>query len=123
MTGSADGSKASGVTTLTVVVFQFGPVVFTIIMTLGQTAAILLSCVIYHHIVTTLGVLGVIIVFLATLLRLQLTFICNYSFVNCALHPTMTIGFVTFPKLQITEFKVALCARLMQDSMTMVVLI
>uniref|UniRef100_A0A1A9UDF9 Adenosine 3'-phospho 5'-phosphosulfate transporter 1 n=1 Tax=Glossina austeni TaxID=7395 RepID=A0A1A9UDF9_GLOAU len=52
----------------------FGPVVFTIIMTLRQAAAILLSCFIYHHTVTALGVLGVIIVFLAIFLRVY----CNH---------------------------------------------
>ncbi|XP_055851636.1 adenosine 3'-phospho 5'-phosphosulfate transporter 1 [Episyrphus balteatus] len=51
----------------------FGPVVFTIIMTLRQAAAILLSCVIYNHSISVLGVFGVLIVFLAIFLRVY----CN----------------------------------------------
>lgn len=51
----------------------FGPVVFTIIMTLRQAAAILLSCIIYNHSISVLGVFGVIIVFLAIFLRVY----CN----------------------------------------------
>lgn len=42
----------------------FGPVVFTIIMTVRQAAAIMLSCLIYKHNVSTLGMIGVSVVFL-----------------------------------------------------------
>lgn len=51
----------------------FGPVVFTIIMTLRQAAAIMLSCIIYNHSISVLGVFGVLIVFLAIFLRVY----CN----------------------------------------------
>lgn len=51
----------------------FGPVVFTIIMTLRQAVAILLSCVIYHHDVSSMGIFGILIVFLAIFLRVY----CN----------------------------------------------
>ncbi|KAH8369356.1 hypothetical protein KR009_008844 [Drosophila setifemur] len=51
----------------------FGPVVFTIIMTLRQAVAILLSCVIYHHSISVLGIFGVLIVFLAIFLRVFCT--------------------------------------------------
>ncbi|XP_030373684.1 adenosine 3'-phospho 5'-phosphosulfate transporter 1 [Scaptodrosophila lebanonensis] len=51
----------------------FGPVVFTIIMTLRQAAAIMLSCFIYQHSISFLGVFGVLIVFLAIFLRVY----CN----------------------------------------------
>ena len=49
---------------------QFGAAVFTIIMTLRQAIAILLSCLLYGHAVTTTGVLGIGVVFLALFLRL-----------------------------------------------------
>ena len=49
---------------------QFGPVTFTIIMTLRQGLAILLSCIIYHHTVTVIGVLGVVVVFVAIFARI-----------------------------------------------------
>ncbi|XP_038616867.1 adenosine 3'-phospho 5'-phosphosulfate transporter 1 isoform X2 [Tachyglossus aculeatus] len=48
---------------------QFGAAVFTIIMTLRQALAILLSCLLYGHAVTVLGGLGVAMVFAALLLR------------------------------------------------------
>ncbi|KAL4237400.1 hypothetical protein ACF0H5_002118 [Mactra antiquata] len=49
---------------------KFGPVTFTIIMTLRQAFAILLSCIIYGHPLTFVGVLGVLVVFLALFLRI-----------------------------------------------------
>uniref|UniRef100_A0A670I3W9 Adenosine 3'-phospho 5'-phosphosulfate transporter 1 n=1 Tax=Podarcis muralis TaxID=64176 RepID=A0A670I3W9_PODMU len=48
---------------------QFGAAVFTIIMTLRQAFAILLSCLIYGHAVTVVGGLGVAVVFTALFLR------------------------------------------------------
>ncbi|XP_049613090.1 adenosine 3'-phospho 5'-phosphosulfate transporter 1 [Syngnathus scovelli] len=48
---------------------QFGAAVFTIIMTLRQAIAILLSCFLYRHAVTAIGVFGVAVVFLALFLR------------------------------------------------------
>ncbi|XP_025053625.1 adenosine 3'-phospho 5'-phosphosulfate transporter 1 isoform X1 [Alligator sinensis] len=48
---------------------QFGAAVFTIIMTLRQAFAILLSCLIYGHAVTVVGGLGVAVVFVALFLR------------------------------------------------------
>uniref|UniRef100_A0A6J0SWG5 Adenosine 3'-phospho 5'-phosphosulfate transporter 1 n=1 Tax=Pogona vitticeps TaxID=103695 RepID=A0A6J0SWG5_9SAUR len=48
---------------------QFGAAVFTIIMTLRQAFAILLSCLIYGHAVTVVGGLGVAVVFIALFLR------------------------------------------------------
>ncbi|XP_063597622.1 adenosine 3'-phospho 5'-phosphosulfate transporter 1-like isoform X1 [Penaeus indicus] len=47
----------------------FGPVVFIIIMTIRQGLAILLSCILYSHPVTVLGVLGIMLVFAALFLR------------------------------------------------------
>ncbi|KAH1173688.1 adenosine 3'-phospho 5'-phosphosulfate transporter 1 isoform X1 [Mauremys mutica] len=48
---------------------QFGAAVFTIIMTLRQAFAILLSCLIYGHAITVVGGLGVAVVFMALFLR------------------------------------------------------
>ncbi|XP_067097988.1 adenosine 3'-phospho 5'-phosphosulfate transporter 1 [Osmerus mordax] len=48
---------------------QFGAAVFTIIMTLRQAIAILLSCFLYGHTVTMVGSFGVAVVFLALFLR------------------------------------------------------
>ena len=47
----------------------FGPVVFTIIMTIRQGLAILLSCIIYHHPVTGGGMFGLVVVFAAMFMR------------------------------------------------------
>ncbi|XP_022359226.1 adenosine 3'-phospho 5'-phosphosulfate transporter 1 isoform X2 [Enhydra lutris kenyoni] len=49
---------------------QFGAAIFTIIMTLRQAFAILLSCLLYGHTVTVVGGLGVAVVFAALLLRI-----------------------------------------------------
>jgi len=48
----------------------FGAVTFTIIMTVRQGLAILLSCIVYHHTVTLIGILGVIVVFVAIFARI-----------------------------------------------------
>ncbi|KAM4528759.1 adenosine 3'-phospho 5'-phosphosulfate transporter 1 [Fundulus diaphanus] len=48
---------------------QFGAAVFTIIMTLRQAFAILLSCFLYGHSVTVVGGFGIAVVFLALFLR------------------------------------------------------
>ncbi|XP_061609197.1 adenosine 3'-phospho 5'-phosphosulfate transporter 1 [Phyllopteryx taeniolatus] len=48
---------------------QFGAAVFTIIMTLRQAIAILLSCFLYGHAVTVVGNFGVAVVFFALFLR------------------------------------------------------
>lgn len=48
---------------------QFGAAVFTIIMTLRQAIAILLSCFLYGHAISTVGGFGMVVVFLALFLR------------------------------------------------------
>ncbi|KAK2190658.1 hypothetical protein NP493_72g04056 [Ridgeia piscesae] len=53
---------------------QFGAVVFTIIMTTRQALAILLSCIVFLHPVTAVGILGVLVVFMAVFVRVY----CNY---------------------------------------------
>jgi len=48
---------------------EFGPVTFTIIMTIRQGFAIMLSCVIYRHSVSLLGLVGILICFAAIFIR------------------------------------------------------
>lgn len=52
---------------------KFGAVVFTIMMTIRQGLAILLSCIIYHHHISAVGVIGIILVFFSIFLRVY----CN----------------------------------------------
>lgn len=52
---------------------QFGAVTFIIIMTMRQGFAILLSCIIYGHPVTVIGILGIGIVFAALFIRIYAT--------------------------------------------------
>ncbi|XP_055642004.1 adenosine 3'-phospho 5'-phosphosulfate transporter 1 [Toxorhynchites rutilus septentrionalis] len=66
-------SSAIGQLFIFYTIATFGAVVFTIIMTLRQAIAILLSCLIYKHNISFLGVIGVFIVFLAIFLRVY----CN----------------------------------------------
>ncbi|CAF4251902.1 unnamed protein product [Rotaria sp. Silwood2] len=44
---------------------EFGPVVFTIIMTIRQAFSILLSCIFYGHYLSWYSIVGINIVFLA----------------------------------------------------------
>jgi solute carrier family 35 (adenosine 3'-phospho 5'-phosphosulfate transporter), member B2 len=62
-------SSAIGQLFIFFTIAKFGAVVFTIIMTLRQAIAILLSCLIYNHQISALGIFGIIIVFLAVFLR------------------------------------------------------
>ena len=48
----------------------FGPVVFTLIMVTRQAMSIFLSCIFYHHVLTSQALLGVLVVFLALLLKI-----------------------------------------------------
>ncbi|XP_053693287.1 adenosine 3'-phospho 5'-phosphosulfate transporter 1 [Sabethes cyaneus] len=67
-------SSAIGQLFIFYTIATFGAVVFTIIMTLRQAIAILLSCLIYKHSISNLGVFGVLIVFVAIFLRVY----CNH---------------------------------------------
>ena len=49
---------------------SFGPLAFTIMMTLRQAMAIILSCILYGHTITASGVFGVLIVFSAVFLKI-----------------------------------------------------
>lgn len=62
-------SSAIGQLFIFFTISKFGAVVFTIIMTLRQAVAILLSCLIYKHNISPLGILGIFIVFLAITVR------------------------------------------------------
>ncbi|KAL0275509.1 UNVERIFIED_CONTAM: hypothetical protein PYX00_003338 [Menopon gallinae] len=52
---------------------NFGAVVFVIIMTIRQGLAILLSCLIYKHNISVIGIVGIFIVFISVFLRIY----CN----------------------------------------------
>ncbi|XP_064074103.1 adenosine 3'-phospho 5'-phosphosulfate transporter 1 [Vanessa tameamea] len=49
---------------------RFGPVLFTIIMTLRQAVSILISCAVYGHSISAEGCVGVVLVFAAVFLRI-----------------------------------------------------
>ena len=49
---------------------QFGPLIFTLIMTSRQAISILLSCIVYGHILTLQAIIGVIVVFISMFLRI-----------------------------------------------------
>ncbi|XP_076066217.1 adenosine 3'-phospho 5'-phosphosulfate transporter 1-like [Oratosquilla oratoria] len=66
--------SASGQLFIFYTIACFGPVVFIIIMTIRQGLAILLSCMIYSHPITIIGMMGITIVFLAIFLRIY----CNH---------------------------------------------
>uniref|UniRef100_A0A1B6FLF2 Adenosine 3'-phospho 5'-phosphosulfate transporter 1 n=1 Tax=Cuerna arida TaxID=1464854 RepID=A0A1B6FLF2_9HEMI len=66
-------SSAAGQLFIFYTIATFGPVVFVIIMTIRQGLAILLSCIIYQHSISFMGVLGVLVVFAAVFLRIY----CN----------------------------------------------
>lgn len=53
---------------------NFGPVTFTIIMTMRQGLAILLSCLLYGHAVSFIGISGIFTVFLALFLRIYASY-------------------------------------------------
>lgn len=48
---------------------QFGPLVFTLIVTTRQAVSILLSCLVYAHSLTTQALIGICVVFFSLLLR------------------------------------------------------
>ncbi|CAL8080647.1 unnamed protein product [Orchesella dallaii] len=47
----------------------FGAVIFIIIMTIRQAMAVLLSCIMYSHPISAIGIIGVTVVFLSVFLR------------------------------------------------------
>ncbi|CAK9822869.1 Adenosine 3'-phospho 5'-phosphosulfate transporter 1 [Anthophora retusa] len=61
--------SASGQLYIFYTISKFGPVTFVIMMTIRQGLAILLSCLIYHHSVTVIGIIGILVVFGSVFLR------------------------------------------------------
>lgn len=66
--------SASGQLFIFSTVATFGPLIFVIISTIRQAFSVLLSCIIYHHRVNALGVVGLLLVFFSILLRIY----CDY---------------------------------------------
>lgn len=62
--------SASGQLYIYYTISKFGAVTFVIIMTIRQSLAILLSCLVYHHPITNLGIFGILIVFFSVFLRI-----------------------------------------------------
>lgn len=65
--------SASGQLYIFYTISKFGPFTFVIMMTIRQGLAILLSCLIYHHKITIIGVFGILLVFGSVFLRIY----CN----------------------------------------------
>jgi len=69
---------------------EFGPVTFTIIMTVRQGFAIMLSCIIYRHSVSLYGVVGIAVCFTAIFIRTYrsswLIHVVQRQSVNCLMH-------------------------------------
>ncbi|XP_059157300.1 adenosine 3'-phospho 5'-phosphosulfate transporter 1-like [Physella acuta] len=65
--------SASGQLFIFYTISQYGAVVFVIIMTVRQGFAILLSCIIYGHPLTSVGIMGIVILFIALFLRIYAT--------------------------------------------------
>lgn len=63
-------SSASGQLFIFATISKFGAVIFTIIMTVRQGLSILLSCILYQHHLSEVGIFGIIIVFLAIFMRI-----------------------------------------------------
>ncbi|XP_011255234.1 adenosine 3'-phospho 5'-phosphosulfate transporter 1 [Camponotus floridanus] len=65
--------SASGQLYIFYTISKFGSITFVIMMTIRQGLAILLSCLIYHHEITIIGVFGILLVFGSVFLRIY----CN----------------------------------------------
>ncbi|EGI66733.1 Adenosine 3'-phospho 5'-phosphosulfate transporter 1, partial [Acromyrmex echinatior] len=65
--------SASGQLYIFYTISKFGSITFVIMMTIRQGLAILLSCLIYHHEITVIGVFGILLVFGSVFLRIY----CN----------------------------------------------
>ena len=70
---------------------SFGPVVFTIIMTIRMMLSIMLSCIIYNHPLSAQAVLGVIVVFVALFWRVYARYRTKLSSKGCT-RPLKTIN-------------------------------
>nr|CAG4640829.1 EOG090X05CU [Eulimnadia texana] len=63
-------TSATGQLFIFATISHFGAVVFTIVMTVRQGLSILLSCIIYGHPISAVGILGILFVFFAIFLRI-----------------------------------------------------
>ena len=54
---------------------SYGPVVFTIIMTCRQVVSVVLSCIMFHHALAPVAILGIFIIFSALALKIY----CGYK--------------------------------------------
>ncbi len=66
-------TSATGQLFIFYTISKFGPITFTIIMTIRQGVAILLSCLIYGHPVNATGMLGVVLVFSSIIARIYIS--------------------------------------------------
>merc|ERR1712073_46379 len=53
----------------------FGPVVFTIMMTCRQVVSVVLSCILFHHSMAPVAIIGILIIFTAITLKIY----CGYK--------------------------------------------
>jgi len=53
---------------------KFGPVVFVIIMTVRQVFSVIISCIVFHHALAPVAIIGIIIIFCALFLKIY----CGY---------------------------------------------
>jgi adenosine 3'-phospho 5'-phosphosulfate transporter B2 len=67
---------------------EFGPVTFTIIMTVRQGFAILLSCITYNHYVGFSGIIGIIMCFIAIFFR---TYSSHQQHIGTRKAPSVTL--------------------------------
>jgi len=67
-------SSACGQLFIFKTISKFGPIVFTIIMTIRQGLSIIISCIRYHHPVGVMAALGIVFVFISLFVRLYCSF-------------------------------------------------
>ena len=65
---------------------SFGPVVFTIIMTIRIMLSFMLWCIIYNHPLSAQAVFGLIVVFVALFLRVYARYHAKLSYSSIHLH-------------------------------------
>ncbi|XP_065571353.1 adenosine 3'-phospho 5'-phosphosulfate transporter 1-like isoform X1 [Artemia franciscana] len=62
-------ASASGQFAIFYTIAEFGPMIFALLMTLRQGLSVLLSCIIYNHVIEPVGILGVVIIFSALIYK------------------------------------------------------
>jgi len=66
----------------------FGPVIFVIIMTVRQVMAVIISCIKFHHPLSPIAIIGILIIFSALFLRIY----CGYRMKSQKKAPTSGSG-------------------------------